>query len=188
MKNYKGNRWFKCDLHLHTPASKCFRDKNVTSKQWVDRAIEVGLDCVAVTDHNTSLSIDEIKTAAEGTELTVFPGVEITCDTSKIHLLILFDVSKSTSDIEDFLIKADIKRKNFGEEEGTTIKNIFDIAELANKDGALVIPAHIDEYSGLGSLSVDNLKKFYKLENINAVQVGAIQNYATPFFNMFVII
>lgn len=171
MKNYKGNRWFKCDLHLHTPASKCFRDKNVTPKQWVDRAIEVGLDCVAVTDHNTGLSIDEIKTAAEGTELTVFPGVEITCDTSKIHLLILFDVSKSTSDIEDFLIKADIKRKNFGEEEGTTIKNIFDIAELANKDGALVIPAHIDEYSGLGSLSVDNLKKFYKLENINAVQV-----------------
>ena len=171
MKNYKGNRWFKCDLHLHTRASKCFQDQSVTPKQWVDRAIAMGIDCVAVTDHNTGSSIDEIKKAAHDTSLTVFPGVEITCDTSKIHLLILFDVSKSTSDIEDFLIKADIKRKDFGEEEGTTIKNIFDIAELANKDGALVIPAHIDEYNGLGSLGVDNLKKFYKLENINAVQV-----------------
>ena len=34
---YKGTRWFKCDLHLHTPASKCFEDKTVTPEQWVDK-------------------------------------------------------------------------------------------------------------------------------------------------------
>ncbi|GEM66247.1 hypothetical protein SF1_42290 [Sphingobacterium faecium NBRC 15299] len=168
---YKGTRWYKCDLHLHTTASLCFLDKSVTAKQWVERAIEQGLDCVAVTDHNTGGYVDDIKQAAEGTELTVFPGVEITCDSSKVHLLIIFDTSKTSADIRDFLVRSDIRANDFGKQDAATCKSIFDIAELAEADGAIVIPAHIDEYNGLGSVSVGNLKKFYSELNINAVQV-----------------
>ena len=168
---YKGTRWFKCDLHLHTAASKCFQDQTITAEQWVDRAIEQGLNCVAVTDHNTGASINDIKTAAIGKRLTVFPGVEITCDTSKIHILILFDINKTTDDINDFLIKCGISRDDFGKQDTYTSKSIFDVAEIANSDGALIIPAHIDEYNGLGSVSVANIKAFYALDYINAVQV-----------------
>lgn len=168
---YKGTRWFKCDLHLHTSASKCFQEQTVTAQEWVNRAIEQGLNCVAVTDHNTGLSVDEIKVAASGTGLVIFPGVEITCDTSKIHLLILFDVDKTTDDVNDFLIKCGINRIDFGKQEAHTSKSIFDVAEIAHNDGAIVIPAHIDEYNGLGSVSVANIEKFYDLDFINAVQV-----------------
>lgn len=168
---YKGARWFKCDLHLHTTASLCFQDKSITAKQWVNKAIEQGLDCVAVTDHNTGLGIDDIKNAAIGTSLVVFPGVEITCDTSKIHLLIIFDTQKNSADVRDFLVRAEIKAENFGQQDAATVRSIFDIVELAVKDKALVIPAHIDEYNGLESVGIGNLKKFYSLEDINAVQV-----------------
>jgi PHP family Zn ribbon phosphoesterase len=168
---YKGTRWYKCDLHLHTTGSLCFQDRNVTAEQWVKRAIEQGLNCVAVTDHNTGISVDDIKQAAEGTGLIVFPGVEITCDPSKVHLLIIFDVNKTSADIRDFLVRADIRADDFGKQEAATTKSIFDIAELATTDGAIVIPAHIDEYNGLGSISVGNLKKFYTECDINAVQV-----------------
>jgi energy-coupling factor transporter ATP-binding protein EcfA2 len=168
---YKGTRWFKCDLHLHTTASKCFQDQAITAEEWVDRAIEQGLNCVAVTDHNTGASINDIKIAAQGKGLTIFPGVEITCDTSKIHILILFDTNKTTDDVNDFLIKCGIAREDFGKQDTYTSKNIFDVAEIANNDGALVIPAHIDEYNGLGSVSVANIKAFYGLDYINAVQV-----------------
>ncbi len=168
---YKGTRWYKCDLHLHTIASQCFEDKAVTSEQWVDKAIERGLNCVAVTDHNTGLSIDEIKEASKDKKLTVFPGVEITCDSAKVHLLIIFDVTKTSADIRDFLVRADIKPDDFGKQQAASIKSIFEIADLANKDGAIVIPAHIDEYNGLGDVSVGNLKKFFSEYNINAVQV-----------------
>jgi PHP family Zn ribbon phosphoesterase len=137
----------------------------------VERAIEQGLNCVAVTDHNTGASIDEIKEAAKDTALTVFPGVEITCDASKVHLLIIFDTTKTTADIRDFLVRANIKAEDFGKQEAATISSIFEISELALKDGALVIPAHIDEYNGLGSVSVGNLKKLYSEYDINAVQV-----------------
>jgi energy-coupling factor transporter ATP-binding protein EcfA2 len=168
---YKGTRWYKCDLHLHTTASLCFLDRSVTPEQWVRNAIEKGLDCVAVTDHNTGISVDDIKLAAEGKGLTVFPGVEITCDSSKVHLLIIFDVSKTSADIRDFLVRADIRADEFGKQEAATRKSIFDIAELAIADGAIVIPAHIDQHNGLGSISVANLKKFYADYDINAVQV-----------------
>ena len=168
---YKGTKWYKCDLHLHTTASLCFIDRDITAEQWVEKAIENGLHCIAVTDHNTGILVDDIKKAAEGTNLTVFPGVEITCDPSKVHILVIFDIHKTSADIRDFLVRADIRADNFGKQEATTTKSIFDIAELAKIDGAIVIPAHIDEYNGLGSISVANLKKFFTDYNVNAVQV-----------------
>lgn len=177
--SFKGARWYKCDLHLHTTASKCFQDQAVTPEQWVQRAVEKGLNCVAVTDHNTGNSVDAIKTAAIGTGLTVFPGVEITCDTSKVHLLILFDITKTTSDINDFLIRCDIDRGMFADQLASTTKTILQIAEMANDIGAIVIPAHIDEYNGLGSISNDILKTFFDLPYINAVQV-VHQEFTNP--------
>lgn len=172
MQDFRGARWYKCDLHLHTTASKCFVDKNVTAVQWVDRAIEQGLDCVAVTDHNSPLGIKAIQEASQGKNLTVFPGVEITCDTSKIHLLILFDPSKGEEDIKSFLSKCDIEHNVYGEQEATTTKSVFEVADIAtNKCDALIIPAHIDEFAGINSLSHQNLEKFYSRNDINAVQV-----------------
>lgn len=171
MYSYKGARWYKCDLHLHTTASKCFVDQDVTAEQWVQAAIDKGLNCVAVTDHNNGILIDDIKKAAEDTDLVIFPGVELTCDSSKVHLLIIFDVNKTSADVRDFLARADIRTCNFEGQEPTTTKNIFDIAELAKIDGAIVIPAHIDEYNGLSSISDENLKKFYEECDVNAVQV-----------------
>lgn len=168
---FKGTRWFKCDLHIHTSASLCFQDRNVTPDQWVKRALEQGLNCVAVTDHNTGLAIDEIKLAAANTSLTVFPGVEITCDTSKIHLLVLFDVDKTSADVRDFLVRCNIKADSFGKQDAFTSESIFEVSRIANEDGGLVIPAHIDEYNGLGSVSVANLEKYFALNYINAVQV-----------------
>lgn len=112
---YKGSKWFKCDLHLHTPASKCFKDKTITPEQWVASAIEAGLGCVAVTDHNCGTWIDHIKPVADAVGLIVFPGVEITCDTSKIHLLILFERTATTQIVEDFLIGCGVSRESFAD-------------------------------------------------------------------------
>lgn len=169
--DFKGARWYKCDLHLHTPASQCFEDKTVTAKQWVEKAIEQNLDCVAVTDHNTGAWIDSIKAAAAGTLLTVFPGVELTCDTSKVHLLILFNTDKTTEFVNDFIIKCGIDRSMLANKQAGTTFTIFQIAEKANAEGAVVIPAHIDGYSGLESISIENLKTFFELPYINSVQV-----------------
>lgn len=168
---YKGTRWFKCDLHLHTPTSKCFEDKTVTPEQWVDKAIEKGLNCVAVTDHNTGEWIDKIKLAAQDKNLIIFPGVEITCDTSKVHLLILFDTTKTTNDINDFIIRCGIDRAKLADQTASTTESIFQIAQKAHEYSGIVIPAHIDEFNGLSTISFNNLDKFFELPFINAIQI-----------------
>lgn len=168
---FKGTSWFKCDLHLHTPASKCFEDKTITPEQWVDKAIEKGLNCIAVTDHNTGEWIDKIKLAAQDKNLVIFPGVEITCDTSKVHLLILFDTNKTTNDVNDFIIRCGIDRANLADQTASTTDNIFQIAQRAHEHEAIVIPAHVDEFNGLSPISFDNLDKFFELPFINAIQI-----------------
>ena len=35
MIEFKGSKWYKCDLHLQTTASECFADREVTPEQWV---------------------------------------------------------------------------------------------------------------------------------------------------------
>lgn len=172
MIEFKGSKWYKCDLHLHTTASECFADREVTPELWVDRAIEQGLHCVAVTDHNTPLGIKAIQEAAKDKPLTIFPGVEITCDPSKVHLLILFDPTKGEDEIKSFLSKCDIEHTHYGKQDATTIKSVFEVADIAtNKCNALIIPAHIDEFAGINALSHQNLEKFYSRTDINAVQV-----------------
>lgn len=168
---YKGARWFKCDLHLHTPASKCFKNRDVTPEQWISKAKEVGLDCVAVTDHNCGTWIDPIKEVAEKVGLIVFPGVEITCDTSKIHLLILFDRNATTQQVEDFLLTCGISRESFANSDAHSTQSVLDIAKRAHSAGAIVIPAHIDEFNGLGYCgSKGSVQEFMNLNFINAVQ------------------
>ena len=88
MTNYIGIHWYKCDLHLHTMSSECYLDKNDTPEAWIARAKAQGLDCVAVTDHNDYRSIDACMEEGKKQGVAVFPGVEITCDSTKIHLLV----------------------------------------------------------------------------------------------------
>lgn len=171
MMHQLGARWFKCDLHLHTTASQCFKDKKVSAADWVQACVEKGLDCVAVTDHNTASGIPAIQAEAKKHGLYVYPGVEITCDTSKVHLLILFDIGTEYRVIEDFLIVCGIKRDTFGAQEAFTVKTVFEVTEEAHNCNALVIPAHIDEFNGLGNIGALQLANFYSLDHIQAVQV-----------------
>lgn len=51
----------KIDLHIHTPASKCFDDKFVTPEDIIKKAISEGLNAIAITDHNTGEWVDKVK-------------------------------------------------------------------------------------------------------------------------------
>ena len=115
MSEHAGNIWYKCDLHLHTMVSRCYIDKDNTPEEWVAEAKRKGLDAVAVTDHNDYRGIDAVMEEGKKQGLAVFPGVEITCDTSKIHMLILFDTVKRAENVRDFLNRCDIDSDHIGD-------------------------------------------------------------------------
>lgn len=168
---YRGNRWYKTDLHLHTPASRCFKDQNVTPEQWVNRCLEQNLDVVAITDHNTGAYIDSIKEASINTPLTVFPGVEVTCGESKVHILVIFDKDKGTQFVEDFLLSIGIERNAFATSEAYTPLSSIDLIKKVDEKGGIAIPAHIDEFNGLCEIAHINRVELLNSPLINGVQV-----------------
>ena len=45
-----GLRWYKCDFHLHTMASRCYKNKEAdTINDWIEEVKNKGLNCIAVT-------------------------------------------------------------------------------------------------------------------------------------------
>ncbi|MTI48063.1 PHP domain-containing protein [Sporosalibacterium faouarense] len=76
----------KVDLHVHTTAS----DGIFTPSEVVDWAVKKDLKAIAVTDHDTTLGIEEaIEKAKQYEDFLVVPGIELSSDYSgeEIHIL-----------------------------------------------------------------------------------------------------
>ena len=56
----------------------------------VQKALEKNIDLIAITDHNASANVRAVQKAAEGTQLTVLPGMEVQ-SREDVHLLALFE-------------------------------------------------------------------------------------------------
>lgn len=124
--SYAGARWWKFDFHTHIPASKDTTawqaaigtaDEH-TPQKWLLKYMAAGIECVAITDHNSGERVDRLKAAylnmkrhadagnpPEGfRELHLFPGVEISVE-GGFHLLAIFDPSATCQTISDLLAK-----------------------------------------------------------------------------------
>ena len=143
-----GAQWFKADLHIHTPASEDFKGnrEDTTPRDFVDIAIEKGLDAIAITDHNTVDWCDKVREAAKGTGLVVFPGVEVS--TKDGHVLALFDVNAKTEDMKEFLISVKIPYHKFGDVEYSSSLEIREISDVIAKYGGVAIAAHVYQKRG----------------------------------------
>ena len=143
-----GAQWLKADLHVHTPASADIAEEWKTAQpaDVVRIAIEKDLDIIAVTDHNTAAWCDAVRKAAEGSNLTVFPGVEIS--TPQGHLLAIFDSDVDASRIEDLLVKVGIPREKFGSLDVATQNGIAEVSTSVTNAGAVAIAGHADGERG----------------------------------------
>ncbi len=75
----------RVDLHAHTTAS----DGRDTPAELVHQAIERNLVALGVTDHDSMAGVQEAQTAAQGSDLMVFAGVELNTDIPgrEVHIL-----------------------------------------------------------------------------------------------------
>ena len=143
-----GARWLKADLHVHTPASEDMDEKwkDASAEDLVGIAIGKGLEVIAITDHNTAKWCDDVRNAAIGTNLTVFPGVEIS--THQGHMLAIFNVDVHSAPIEDLLLTLGIPRNQFGSLDVATTGGIVDVSAAIEKAGGVAIAAHVDGNRG----------------------------------------
>jgi PHP family Zn ribbon phosphoesterase len=157
---------FRADLHVHTVLSPC-ADVTMIPPLIVQSALERNIDLIAITDHNASANVRAVQKAAEGTNLTVLPGMEVQ-SREEVHLLTLFESLETleiwqeqvNNALPDLLNQPEFFGEQFVvDETGDFIRHeprlllvstglsIDEIFEGVSVLGGLVIPAHVERFS-----------------------------------------
>jgi len=71
------------DMHVHTVASG---DSLIAAEDLIEHALDLGLDAICVTEHDSYQASAVVEEFAEGTSLKVFRGAEIPTDAG--HMLV----------------------------------------------------------------------------------------------------
>ena len=184
--SWNGARWWKCDFHTHTPASKDYgKGRNQTAlqerspKEWLLDYMRAGVDCIAITDHNTGAWIDPVKTALgelasekpEGFRpLFVFPGVEISVN-GGVHLLAILGCDKTTADINSLLGAVGFHSPCKGSSDAVTTKSFIEVVEAIVSANGIAIPAHVEDANGLFRLPGTTLQQVLDCKDIFAMEL-----------------
>lgn len=163
---------FFYDLHIHSCLSPC-GDMDMTPNNLVNMAKLLGLDVIALTDHNTSLNCEAAMKVGEEVGLLVIPGMELTTS-EDIHAVCLFPTLEKALDFNSYVDEHRIKIRNkaqiygrqvimnerdeeIGEIEHLLLPSggigIMDAYRIVRGFGGVCYPAHIDRDS-LSILSV----------------------------------
>lgn len=154
---------YAADLHVHTLLSPC-AEVEMIPPLIVSRAVEVGLDMIAITDHNSAENAEAVIQAAEGTSLKVIPGME--CESVEgVHIVCVFDDIASALEMQEAVYSKlpDLPNRpeTFGaqfvvDRDGQFVRynerlllvpcelSIMQVHDLVERLGGLAIPAHID--------------------------------------------
>jgi energy-coupling factor transporter ATP-binding protein EcfA2 len=161
-----GARFYKTDLHTHTPASKDYVNKGASPEDIVRAAQGAGIEILAITDHNAADWIERVTKAAVGAAVTVIPGAEIT--TPEGHILALFDPGHDPSRISDLLVEVGIPREKHGKEDAISTSHAEEVIRKIHASSG--IAAHANESNGLLKT-----KGQYKLKLVPMPELAAIE-------------
>jgi len=169
-----GATYRKADLHVHTPASDDFDTKSPapSPQDIIAKAEDLGIELLAVTDHNTADWCDSITKAAAQSSVTVFPGVEIS--TPEGHLIALFEKNTPQKKIEQLLIQLKIKEESWGKTDLVSGPRIEEVCALVAQEGGLPIAAHAEGDRGFLRFvgSGARRRQIYACQDLAALEVA----------------
>ncbi|MBX9570927.1 MAG: PHP domain-containing protein [Candidatus Obscuribacterales bacterium] len=155
------------DLHLHTHHS----DGNWTTEELINRACELGLETIAITDHDTTAALAEGHSYAEG-KLRLIDGIEFNTTikrangkTKDVHILGYF-INK-----DDVAIKEMIQRQQFARR-----KQVEDTVAIFNGKGYELTFDDVARQAGKGSIGRPHICK--------AMMAAGIVNDASKAYRM----
>lgn len=181
-----GAKWWKFDFHNHTPASDDFgkgdaTHKAITPENWLLMYMAAGIDCVAITDHNSGEWVDRLKAALAAMEIAepkpigyrklhLFPGVEISAS-GNIHILALFDPTAGTAEIQSLLGAIKFPTQYIGTTDAVSPESVENVINAIHSARAIAIPAHVDETCGLFTLTGFTFTQAVNTDGLLAIEV-----------------
>lgn len=178
------------DFHLHSCLSPCGSD-DMTPANIAGMASIIGLEAIALTDHNTCRNCPALTEAAKDYGISVIPGMEL-CTEEEVHVLCFFSSLNQAMEFDRFVYEKlpDIPNNPmlFGNQliyntkdqaEGVLDKLLIsavpvsfsDLPGILNGFGGIMIPAHIDKpsnslISNLGFIPPDSTFKTAELHDL----------------------
>jgi PHP family Zn ribbon phosphoesterase len=166
-------RFVTADLHVHTVLSAC-AELEMLPELILEQAQKLGLELLAVTDHNSSENAAAMVSAARDTGITVLPGMEVQTR-EEVHVLCLFDTLeqagtwqavvyahlppvKNKEEVFGTQIVLDAEGNAVGRNERLLLTSTFlsfdEVVRQVRGLGGLCIPAHVDRpaYSVIANL------------------------------------
>ncbi|MFH0958517.1 MAG: AAA family ATPase, partial [Pseudomonadota bacterium] len=152
---YRGARFYKCDLHMHTPAEpQNWRGQQmdtdeagmrIAADEYIQRCYESGLEVIAITDHNFASKqfIPFLRQSIVNMvpkfnyRIVLFPGFEFYANVGKgCHCLVLFDPKADLETIDHTLTQCGVDHPRFeGRTPERSKKNLTEILETIQKKG-----------------------------------------------------
>ncbi|MBC2455657.1 AAA family ATPase [Clostridium beijerinckii] len=162
IRNNKSAKYFKCDLHVHSPASKDYVRNNIKNtdeeeyRLFLDDFIKSDADVIAITDHNICRGYYDIKRIIDSDKelkyklynKLILPGIEITCYGK--HFLAIFSPDCSENKLNSLLMEAGIDIEEQGTEKASADRlSPLTLCEKVETYGGIIIIAHADAENGL---------------------------------------
>ncbi len=129
----------RIDLHTHTTSS----DGSLSPTQLVEHAIQLGLDTLAITDHDTTQGLPEARTAINGRPLKLIPGVELSAQFQNREMHILGYFIDPTN--RQFQTRLEALRS-------TRIDRIKEIVDQLNNLGIDITLNEVEQAAALGTI------------------------------------
>ena len=177
----KTMRWYRMDLHIHTPASEDYVEKEVSYLEILKEAERRGLDLIAFTDHNTVAGYEALHDEIEFLErleqrdrlqehereelaeyrrllqkITVLPGFEFTCRFGS-HTLGIFppDGQASIPRLKAVLHQLGVpyEKMDQGSPGMPGTQAFLEAYKVIQEAGGLAIAAHINAPTGVLSIA-----------------------------------
>lgn len=162
-------REYVADLHIHTSLSPC-ADLSMSPRAIVETAQSKGIDMIAICDHNSCENVEATVRAANGCDLKVLPGMEVTSE-EEVHIVALFENSKDAFSLQNVIydhLHGENDERAFGSQVvvnefseildfnkklliGATDLSINEVVNYVHRFAGLAIAAHIDR-EGFGIL------------------------------------
>lgn len=143
----------KIDLHNHTTYS----DGVLSPQKLVDLAITQGIDCFALTDHDSVFGCEEIQTYAKKVGMRVLNGMELSTNYKgySVHIVCLFSHNKVPEELIRFSLNKKEERKTRAILMMKKIQEIYhlkmDIEELIRENEVITranMGYHLAKYNG----------------------------------------
>ncbi len=155
------HRWWKFDFHNHTPASSDFDPAEIdslTPRDWLLAYMRAGIDCVAVTDHNSAGWVGRLQSALNKLAgeappgyrpLHLFPGMEITTP-EPLHILALFAPGTPQSLLDNLIHhELTLTDPDLPSADCAVLEPAARVIDIIHAQGGLAIAAHVEQENGL---------------------------------------